>query len=67
MGLERIKHYVINVKHLTWSLTNGGRTANVHCFLSSQFLKVDTVQRGGGLAAKTRWMQKGNCVLGFAH
>ena len=37
----------------TQSLTNGRRATNVHCFLSSQFLKVDTVQGGWGLAAKT--------------
>lgn len=58
LGLGRIKHYIINVKHLTQSLTNGRRETNVHCFLPSQLLKVDTVQSGWGLAAKTCWMPK---------
>jgi hypothetical protein len=52
-GLGRIKHYVIYVKHLTQSLTKGRRAANVRSFLSSWFLKVDTVQSGWGLGAKT--------------
>lgn len=49
----RIKCYIINVKHLTQSLTNGRRATNVRCFLSSQLLKVDTVQSGWRLAVKT--------------